>query len=126
MRDNILQIVKTYSSVLLSLFIWSYLEGFIATCMALFIGYLLAGMPEHIPWLKLMPTLLIAFPVYGNRTHSIRTFGGAVRQKKWIRCVLNAFILSVLHGFHGTFLKVLFDFLSYLQCIKFCPCLIAQ
>lgn len=54
----------------------TYLEAFIATIVAIFVGYLLAGMPPHIPWLKLIPTLLIAFPVYGSRSPNIRTWGG--------------------------------------------------
>jgi hypothetical protein len=53
----------------------TFLEAFFVTLGCFFVGYLLAGLPTQISWQKLLPTLLIAFPVYGTRFAAI-TWGG--------------------------------------------------
>jgi hypothetical protein len=82
MCNGISQTVKTYVIALLLLLWRVYFGALIVTSLALCIGYLLAGLPEHIPWHKLIPTLLIAFPVYGSRSPGIQTWGGASPTEK--------------------------------------------
>lgn len=53
----------------------TFLEAFFVTLACLFTGYLLAGLPSQISWNKLIPTLVIGFPVYGTRFAAM-TWGG--------------------------------------------------
>ena len=53
----------------------TYSEAAFATIACIIFGYLLAGLPIQISWNKLIPTILIAFPVYGTRFAKI-TWGG--------------------------------------------------
>ena len=61
--------------ILINDFRKTFLEAFSVTLACLFAGYLLAGLPSQIPWNKLLPTLLIAFPVYGTQFAAM-TWGG--------------------------------------------------
>lgn len=54
----------------------NYWEAILVTLFALLFGYIFAGLPCHLPWAKLIPTLLIAFPVYGSRNLNTQTIGG--------------------------------------------------
>lgn len=53
-----------------------YSEAFLVTIAVLILSYILAGLPKIIPWNKLIPTLLLAFPIYGTRNVSFLTMGG--------------------------------------------------
>lgn len=59
-----------------------HLEALIATIVALFMGYLLAGFPKQIVWHKIIPTLLIAYPVYSNNTADLETWSGDTKVEK--------------------------------------------
>jgi len=82
MNKMLLQTIKRYQPLLYNLLLKVYFEAFIATSIALFIGYLLSKTPATIPWMKLIPTLLIAFPVYGSRSCGIATWGGSSPAEK--------------------------------------------
>ena len=66
-RKNILILVDDFRK--------TYLEAACVTILCLFLGYLLAGFPTQISWNKLLPTILIAFPIYGTRFATM-TWGG--------------------------------------------------
>jgi hypothetical protein len=82
MQNNISSTLRIYLAALLELFLNTYLEAIVIMIAAFFIGYLLAGTPDHVPWLKLIPTLLIAFPVYESRSSNIATWGGESPMEK--------------------------------------------
>lgn len=67
----------------------TYLEAFSVTIICLFLGYLLAGLPMQISWNKVIPTFLIAFPVYEARFVGM-TWGGNSIQEEMDRAFLKA------------------------------------
>ena len=59
----------------------TYVEAACTTIFCIFLAYLLAKSPMQISWNKLIPTILIAFPVYGTRFAAITWGGNSIGEK---------------------------------------------
>ena len=59
----------------------TFLEAFIVTFACIFIGYLLAGLPSIVSWSKIIPTFLLALPVYDARFAVQPTWTVTIEQK---------------------------------------------
>ena len=56
-------------------------KTFLVTIACLVVGYLLAGLPKQISWNKLIPTFLIALPVYGARFAKMTIGGNGIGER---------------------------------------------
>jgi hypothetical protein len=68
-----------------------YLEAFVVTIVCIIMGYLFADCPNSVSWNKLIPTFLIALPVYGASFATEATWDVTLEQE------MNALFFKTLY-----------------------------